>query len=153
MKFKLNFNLISIWFPFEMYWNFNWISIGFSLKFILNFNWIFNRFSWVFHWNFYCFFNKKINCFYWNFYWIFYGFPMDFHYYFQLDFQSILIGVSLNFPLELSTGFSMGYISIANPTDSSSIFTFPSSVRPFVTSVTSFMPIYIDFEHWCQYTQ
>ena len=38
---------------------------------------------------------------------------MDIHYYFQLDFQSILIGVSLNFPLEISTGFSMGYISIS----------------------------------------
>ena len=38
---------------------------------------------------------------------------MDFHYYFQLDFQSILIGVSLKFPLEISNGFSMGYISIS----------------------------------------
>ena len=32
---------------------------------------------------------------------------------FYMDFQSIIIGVSLKFPLEISNGFSMGYISIS----------------------------------------
>ena len=133
-QWEINWNIkwISNGFPLVFHWNLNWILTWYPFDFLLKCIEILTEFLLVFLWNLYWILTEFSTDFHGYFIEIstvfstkksivfieisiefFYGFPMDIHYYFQLDFQSILIGVSLNFPLEISTGFSMGYISIS----------------------------------------